>query len=200
MSTKPIVFRVSQIPGGDAVSRETELLKLIGESLSETEKKHVMSAIKISIVPSCKDPQTLTALVDFKSGLPEYLKALQQNPLRTHQLVMGEDDIEFDLHFHGLTQLYQPAVNPSEITADVVAITGLDGHAYGSWRGGNLGRMWLRDFLSKDLPNCRVMIYGYNAKLSNPGLHTIAHFGAGLREELRKARRSDQVALKFQVV
>ena len=41
------------------------------------------------------------------------------------------------------------------------------------------------------------MIYGYNSKLSNPGLHTIADFSSGLREELLRARRSDQVALKF---
>ena len=38
--------------------------------------------------------------------------------------------------FQGLTQLYNPTVDPAEITADVVAITGLDGHAYGSLSGG----------------------------------------------------------------
>ena len=139
----------------------------------------------------------LTALVQLKSGLPEFLKRLKEDPLNTHQFRMGDDDIIFDQSFHGLTQLYNPTVDPTEITADVVAITGLDGHAYGSWSGGYPKRMWLRDFLSKDLPKCRVMTYGYNSKLSNPGLHTIADFGKGLREELLKARRSDQVAFKF---
>ena len=135
-----------------------------------------------------------TALVQFKSGLPKFLKRLKEDPLYTHQTKMGGDDIEFDQSFRGLTQLYNPTVGSTEITADVVAITGLDGHAYGSWSGGNPKRMWLRDFLSQDLPKCRVMIYGYNSKLSDPGLHTISDFGGDLREDLLRARRSDQVA------
>ena len=110
---------------------------------------------------------------------------------------MGDYDIAFDQSFHGLTQLYNPTVDSTETTADVAATTGPDGHAHGSWNGGDPKRMWLRDFLSKDLPRCRVMTYGYNSKLSNPGLHTIADFGRGLRKELLRARRSDQVALRF---
>ena len=142
----------------------------------------------------------LTALVQFKSGLPKFLKRLKDDPLTTHQFKMGDDDIVFDQSFLGLTQLYNPTVDSTEITADVVAITGLDGHAYGSWSGGDPKQMWLRDFLSKDLPKCRVMTYGYNSKLSNPGLHTIADFGRGLRKELLRARRLDQVAFKFKDV
>ena len=195
MSTKAIVCRVSMIPGGDAVSRKAELLDSIQESLEKTELQH-LNAIKISIVRSCYDPQMFTALVQFKNGLPEFLKRLKENPLNTYQLKMGDDDIIFDQSFHGLTQLYNPAADPTEIMADVVAITGLDGHAYGSWSGGYPKRMWLRDFLSKDLPKCRVMTYGYNSKLSTPGLHTIADFGRGLRGELLRTRRSDQVAFK----
>ena len=196
MSAKAIVCRVTMVPGGDAVSRKAELLDSIQGSLEKTELQH-LNAIKISIVRSCYDPQMFTALVQFKSGLPKFLKRLKEDPLNTHQFKMGDDDIIFDQSFHGLTQLYNPTVYPTEIAADIVAITGLDGHAYGSWSGGYPKRMWLRDFLSKDLPKCRVMTYGYNSKLSNPGLHTIADFGKGLREELLKARRSDQVAFKF---
>ena len=78
----------------------------------------------------------------------------------------------------------------------VIAITGLDGHAYGSWRGkGSLGRMWLRDFLCKDLPYCRVMIYGYNSKLSEHGIDTIMDYGRGLQEELKKVRATEQVSI-----
>ena len=196
MSAKAIVCRVRMIPGGDAVSRKAELLDSIQGSLEKTELQH-LNAIKISIVRSCYDPQMFTALVQFKSGLPEFLKRLKEDPLNTHQFKMGDDDVVFDQSFHGLTQLYNPTVDPTEITTDVIAITGLDGHAYGSWSGGDPKRMWLRDFLSKDLPKCRVMTYGYNSKLSNPGLHTIADFGRGLRKELLRARRSDQVAFKF---
>ena len=193
MSAKPIVCRVSMVPGGDHASRKAELFDYIRRSLQTTELQH-LSAIEISIVPSCYDPQMLTALVKFKSGLPGFLERLKEDPLHTHQFKMGDSDVMLDQSFHGLTQLYDPTVGSTEIAADVVAITGLDGHAYGSWSGGNPKRMWLQDFLSKDLPKCRVMTYGYNSKLSRPGLHTIADFGRGLREELLQVRRSDQVA------
>jgi hypothetical protein len=74
------------------------------------------------------------------------------------------DDINIDRHFHGFTQLYSTPDGQS-ITVDIIAITGLDGHAFGSWQGkGNLGRMWVLDFFLKDLPPCRTMIYGYNSK------------------------------------
>ena len=76
----------------------------------------------------------------------------------------------------------------------IIAITGLDGHAYGSWRGkGNLGRMWLRDFLSKDLPRCRTMIYGYNSKLLSNGIDTIMDYGRELMEEIKKVRNTEEV-------
>src|SRR5438876_677586 len=76
----------------------------------------------------------------------------------------------------------------------IIAITGLDGHAYGSWRGkGPLGRMWLRDFLSKDLPHCRTMIYGYNSKLLSNGIDTIMDYSRELMEEVKKVRNTEEV-------
>ncbi|CAI7627456.1 unnamed protein product [Penicillium pancosmium] len=100
---------------------------------------------------------------------------------------MGDDDINFDCHFFGFTQLYAPDDT----------IVGLDGHAYGSWQGrGNLGRMWLRDFLSKDLPQCRTMIYGYNSKLSSHGVDTILDYGRELMEEIKKVRDTKECLVR----
>ena len=178
MSAKSIVCRVSMVPGGNAASRKAELFNSIRESLETRELQHP-NDIEISIVPSCYDPQMFTALVQFKSGLPEFLKRLKEDPLYTHQFRMADGDIIFDQSFHGLTQLYNPKVDPAEITADVVAITGLDGHAYGSWSGGDPKRMWLRDFLSEDLPKCRVMIYGYNVSDRDVGPDTRTPFAHG---------------------
>ena len=82
----------------------------------------------------------------------------------------------------------------------IVAITGLDGHAYGSWRGkGNLGRMWLRDFFSKDLPRCRTMVYGYNSKLSSHGIDTILEYGREFMEEIKKVRYTQEVRMRHHV-
>lgn len=76
----------------------------------------------------------------------------------------------------------------------IVAVAGLDGHAYGSWRGrGTLGRMWLRDFFAKDLPNCRTMTYGYDSKLCHRSVHTIWDYKIDLLEQIKKARTTQEV-------
>lgn len=54
--------------------------------------------------------------------------------------------------------------------------------------------MWLRDFLSKDLPCCRTMIYGYNSKLTSHGVDTIMDYGRGLIEEIKKIRSTEEVS------
>lgn len=54
--------------------------------------------------------------------------------------------------------------------------------------------MWLRDFLSKDFPHCRTMIYGYNSKLSSHGVDTIMDYGRELIEEIKKVRNTDEVS------
>jgi hypothetical protein len=53
----------------------------------------------------------------------------------------------------------------------IIAVTGLAGHAIGSWtlqRNGN--RMWLRDYLPEDVPNARILTYGYDSQLSGKSL------------------------------
>jgi hypothetical protein len=73
----------------------------------------------------------------------------------------------------------------------IVVVTGLDGHAYGSWRTKkSSGKMWLRHFLSESLPTCRTMIYGYNSKLGSTSIHTIQDYNRGLIQDLIRARRS----------
>jgi hypothetical protein len=54
---------------------------------------------------------------------------------------------------------------PSNFLTSVIAVTGLAGHAFGSWRAKGGSAMWLRDFLPKDIPNIRVLIYGFDSKL-----------------------------------
>jgi hypothetical protein len=47
----------------------------------------------------------------------------------------------------------------------VVAVTGLAGHAFGSWRNRDTHQMWLKDFLPNYIQNIRVMSYGYDSSL-----------------------------------
>ena len=51
----------------------------------------------------------------------------------------------------------------------IVAITGLAGHAYGSWKARNGNYMWLQHSLPRDLAklgSVRIMTYGYNTTLT----------------------------------
>ncbi|PVH94355.1 hypothetical protein DM02DRAFT_602591 [Periconia macrospinosa] len=187
------VFRVSGLPASQPEERlKISITTSIEENLSQTERLNLN--IRIAIVPSCYDDEQKVALVEFCGVVPTFLSELVKDPLSDWQVELDEDtDVNYDQHFHGFTQLYAPARN-APVTADIIAIGGLDEHAYESWRGkGNLGRMWLRDFLSKDLPNCRTMMYGYNSQLSTPGVDTILDYGRGLIEELKKVRKTEEL-------
>ncbi|OPB46100.1 kinesin [Trichoderma guizhouense] len=185
-----LVFRVTGLP---ASQTNDALVDFIRKNLLKVEEQS-QSKVTASIVPSCSNnKQETVALVEFGGRVPDFLSALDENPLEDWQVEMGDVDINFDQHFFGFTQLYTPKAD-KPITADIIAITGLDGHAYGSWRGkGNLGRMWLRHFLSKDLPYCRTMTYGYNSKLSARGIDTIMDYSRGLMEALKKIRNTEEL-------
>jgi hypothetical protein len=50
--------------------------------------------------------ETLSALVDFKGGNPEFLAQVDHYPLGDWQVEMGGEDISFDCNFFDFTQLY----------------------------------------------------------------------------------------------
>ncbi|KKZ67173.1 hypothetical protein EMCG_07118 [[Emmonsia] crescens] len=190
--TKSTVFRVSDLPNGITAQ---QLESVINDKLREQEKANIN--FTVNLVPSPYiDGQSQVALVDFKSGTPQFLSALTKDPLGDWQIEIDETEvITFDRHFHGFTQLYSPE---RPVSADIIAITGLDGHAYGSWKGkGNLGRMWLRHFLSQDLPHCRTMIYGYDSRLTSHGINTIMDYGREFLEEIKQVRNTPECLVKI---
>ncbi|KAF4342119.1 kinesin light chain 1 [Fusarium beomiforme] len=80
--------------------------------------------------------------------------------------------IELDDAFLGITPLYSPPTECHKI--DIIAISGLGGHAFGSFKDRHGNHMWLRDSLPFDLtredtadPIARVMIYGYKSNVVN---------------------------------
>ncbi|KAJ5410945.1 uncharacterized protein N7487_005304 [Penicillium crustosum] len=83
---------------------------------------------------------------------------------------------------------------PSYYKSDTerVALVQFRGRVPQFLRRGNLGRMWLQDFISKDLPQCRTMIYRYNSKLSSHGVDTILDYGRELIEEIKKIRNTKE--------
>jgi hypothetical protein len=57
--------------------------------------------------------------------------------------------------------------SPELILASVVFVHGLRGSIGQTWLHQGTGTYWPRDFLSKDLPNCRILAFGYDADIVN---------------------------------
>ncbi|KAI5850552.1 ankyrin repeat-containing domain protein [Morchella snyderi] len=94
-----------------------------------------------------------------------------------------------DTHFRGLT----PLNNPEDPAVDIIAVTGLAGHAFGSWRSRAGYGMWLRDFLPSDMEEngyrARVFTYGYDTTLIGSHSHAgIDHFSKQFIEAVKGAR------------
>jgi hypothetical protein len=88
------------------------------------------------------------------------------------------------------------AVSFADDLISIIAITGMDGHAYGSWmsREGDNSAMWLRDFLAQDLPDCRTMIYGYHSKLLATNTSQLKEYGRLFFAEFEKIRDTRKVS------
>ncbi|KAJ8130970.1 hypothetical protein O1611_g2656 [Lasiodiplodia mahajangana] len=131
---------------------------------------------------------TQTALLCFKV-VPSFFQDL--NPNEAHPLKIGEyteGDLSIDCHFRGLTPLNTPT---GDSIIDIIAVTGLGGHAFGSWRNRKSYRMWFMDFLPVDLAeNVRVMTYGYDSDLQTPGRKTLLEFSRKFLQSLMNARAS----------
>ena len=61
--------------------------------------------------------------------------------------------------------LFELSTTETEKTIDVVAVHGLQGDAYKTWEHDN-GFLWLRDFLPADIPDARIMTFGYDSTVA----------------------------------
>nr|POF20689.1 kinesin light chain [Quercus suber] len=88
---------------------------------------------------------------------------------------------------------FTPLCDPVDATVDIVIVTGLGGHALGSFRSADGTSVWLRDFAPKDVPRARFITYGYDtavaASNSNQGVRELAHT---LLDGLANFRRQTQ--------
>ncbi|KAI2470183.1 hypothetical protein F4781DRAFT_185637 [Annulohypoxylon bovei var. microspora] len=121
-------------------------------------KQILFISLAEAVLPSF--PPSQVATVTFASSSRTLDKLLRggfipdkQNS--SHKISLGDD-------FYGLTPLNDP-VEPKDC-ADLIAVTGLGGHAFVSWQNAK-GQMWLRDYLPADVPNLRVFTYGFPSTL-----------------------------------
>ena len=69
----------------------------------------------------------------------------------------------------------------------IIAVHGLNGHAYGTWAHHEEGKsgsesMWLRDFIPEKVPKARILVHGYNSALlgSNTSVSSVKDFAHDL--------------------
>lgn len=101
-------------------------------------------------------------------------------------------DVVIDEHFDGITTLFSP-VTDEEHQIDVLAVSGLGSHPFGSFVHKEDGNMWLTDNLPRDIPAARVMIFGYDSNLADSRSHVQLDDLAGLLQiAISRILRSDK--------
>jgi len=91
-----------------------------------------------------------------------------------------------------------------KLVTSCIAITGLGGHAFGSFKERGGQHMWLRDSLPGDLPGVRILIYGYETHLVNSqSFQNMEALATAFRTHIAAIRSKTDVRrvyLKFRVV
>ncbi|KAI9769491.1 MAG: hypothetical protein M1840_003968 [Geoglossum simile] len=159
LSPKPKSFWISGVPSNWSKDGLLVGLHAIDPSLEAHPHPY-----QLSLFPACCGPtQTALLCLDICT---EYFQHLKPNESKYEWIPTKDNKPEvllvLDCHFHDLTPLNNPE---DEIVADVVAVTGLAGHAFGSWRSRETHQMWLMDFLPNYVENIRIMSYGYDSSL-----------------------------------
>ena len=192
---------MSGIPKSNPENIASELKLLLKKSFPEFENRKIRATNVV--IASCKKDSESIALIDLEGNLPATISKTMHTELFGHSVTI-------DSQFLGLTQLYDTS-NDQSITAEyverltsrniakqssIIAITGLGGHAYNSWRGrGNPNFMWLRHALGNAMPSCRTMTYGYESQLSAFGISRILEYGRAFLSEVDKVRRTTVVRI-----
>jgi len=183
----PKCFRITNVPTNWDMDALLGALHNIDPSLKDRK-------FQLSLFPGCYD-LTQTALLNlstcteyfqslksnesnYKQALDETLLVIDDHFYEMTPLNVPEGEIVAE---------YYPISNPphlqlsisscfplppnlpdadfKRLVCSVVAVTGLAGHAFGSWRSRKTRDMWLKDYLPEDIKHIRIMTYGYNSSL-----------------------------------
>ncbi|KAL7770063.1 hypothetical protein ACKLNR_001447 [Fusarium oxysporum f. sp. zingiberi] len=176
---KCLTLRINDIPADKADNLDHNLKAIIEQD--PTLRTVAATPVRRSLAP--KDKQSVCATISIRTSL-------SANELSDRlRRVSNGYPYRYSSKFDGITPLYEDQ-NGAEV--DVIAVPGLGSHALGSWKSPNSNDVWLRDFLPKDEPNIRVLLYGYDTVL--PGSfskQSIEDLGGALLEQIIAFRAKD---------
>ena len=86
----------------------------------------------------------------------------------------------------------------SHFLPSIVAVHGLNGDPINTWTSRKTNAFWLKDFLPYDVPNARVMTFGYNADAAfgNTTAEIVDH-AKSLLSSLVDRREDDDVRYRY---
>ncbi|TGJ83363.1 hypothetical protein E0Z10_g5380 [Xylaria hypoxylon] len=155
-------FRVRNVP---LEYNEEDLKNALRQAFNADERINILPMF--SLVPSCRpESQTQDALLTFHPKTPTFLDAVEKDKtgMTERQIPVDGHIINIDLNFFGITQVSNRP-RDGKVDIDLVFVTGLDGNAFGSWASRATGLMWPREFFRDDLPNARVLTFGYGVRV-----------------------------------
>ncbi|KAF5675926.1 ankyrin repeat-containing protein [Fusarium denticulatum] len=176
---KSLTLCINEIPADHIEKLDRNLESILGKILDPRGDANPM--VRRSLVSHGKD--SLCATVSIKTSLSaddlsaQLCQAGQAHPYK------------YTCKFTGVTPLYEDK-NGADI--DIIAVPGLESHALGSWKSPNSDDVWLRDFLPKDVPNIRVLLYGYDTSLQGSlSKQSMEELGGGFLEKIIAFRAND---------
>ena len=191
------VFRVRGLPSNLSL---TSISGIIERALCTPSDVTGLSIT--SLAEDIYQPREQVATLSFLKCLPEiFIATAASNEWPVHLLDADYDPttirsrtLTFDTHFRGLTVLNNP-VNHEE-AVDCVVVCGLGGHAFGSFKEKGTSYMWLRDSLPKDLPDLRILLYGYDSALcGSESTQNISGIALSFIGHLRDLRSQSEVRI-----
>jgi hypothetical protein len=73
-------------------------------------------------------------------------------------------------------------------------VPGLGSHAIGAFKAKDGNNVWLRDFLPKDIPTARVLVYGYDTTITEGDVkYSITDLAMSFLDSVRAFRTATKV-------
>ncbi|KAJ9130493.1 Tetratricopeptide-like helical domain protein [Pleurostoma richardsiae] len=96
-----------------------------------------------------------------------------------------------DSDFLGITPLF----GGGDAAVDIIAVHGLGSHAIGAFKAKDNNSVWLRDFLPKDIPTARMLVYGYDTTITDKDAkYSIKDLGRAFLDSYKAFREATQTS------